>query len=156
MSKKLLRSAYKIKNKIHDARRYLEEKLLLQKYGLNNKKEYNISVALAQKYRSFFRRTPKTSVFYGLVVEKLTRLGVLSSKTEVNINEIKAEAFLNRRLQTLVAKKFNLPIKLARQKIVQKKIKVNGLTKTHCSFLIRIENEDKITVDERSKRKNKV
>ena len=155
MTKRLTRSPYLKKNKMHDSVRYLKEKQILKKYGLNNKDQYNTSLAMAQHYRAFFRRTPIENPTYETTLERLKRLGVLSKDKKLDLNQITTEAFLKRRLETIVSEKYNLPIKLARQKITQKKVKVNDVLKTHCSFLVRVENEEKITLDERSKRKSK-
>lgn len=155
MTKKLLRSPYDIRGQPHNRRRYEEEKEILIKYGLNTKRQYYISVALAQRYRAFFRRTPRENPTYGQVMKKLFNLGIISSDSKLDVNTLTKESFLDRRLTTLVSKKYDLPIKLARQKIVQKKVKVNGVLKTHCSYLVRLENENKIELNEYSKRKRK-
>lgn len=153
MTKKIRRSPYQIKSSIHNSQRYENERKVLIAYGLNTKKQYLKYVAMAQSYRSFFRRTPTNNPTYLEVLNRLKSLGVLVEKELFNINDINTKAFLERRLQTLVAKKYNLPIKLARQKIVHHKVSVSGKIKTHCSFLVRPINYDSIDLDARSIRK---
>lgn len=143
MSKKIKKKVFRTKRSVHNRQRYDEERLILTQYGLNNKKEYYKYVAMAQSYRSFFRRTAQENSTYGEVFTRLRRLNILTKDT-LDINDINSRAFLERRLQTILARQQNLTIKAARQKITHRKVKVAGTLKSHCSFLVRSENESLI------------
>lgn len=154
MDKKIKKTPYKVKREPHNLNRYVKEKKILEKYGIINKDEYKRYIALSSRYRSFFRNTAEKNKNYPLVLKRLNRLGVLK-KEQLNLNQINYNSFLERRLQTVLAKKYNLPIKKARQEIVQKKVKVNGVLKTQPGFLIRPENEEGLILNQNSKRKAK-
>lgn len=122
---------------------------LIQKYGLKNKKEYSKLAELLTKNRTVFRRYTSTDPIFQSVLKKLHTLDVLSEQQydKKDQDSLDLEAFMKRRLQTLVSQKFNLTLFQARQKITHGKVKVENKIRRFPGYLIRKCNEEGITLD---------
>lgn len=143
--------------KLFDRTRMDEENVLVNKYGLKNKRE----IWKAKTAVSKLRRRAK-----GLIAapedeqraffDKLTKNGM----KVVDISDALAlteEAVFERRLQTFVVRK-NLAstMKGARQLIVHKNVLVDGKIVNIPSFVITLDLEDKISLKEKKVKEKKV
>jgi small subunit ribosomal protein S4 len=150
------RRMYAKPRKAFDAERIKEENLIMEKYGLKNKRE----IWKADSYVSNLRKRakaliPKSDKEKEKFFEKLRKSGFNVS----GIAEVLAmtkEDLLERRLQTFVFKKglANSP-KQARQLIVHKYVLVDGNAVNTPSFIITKELEDKISLKERKIKQEK-
>ena len=118
------------------------ERQLICQYGLKNKKEIRIAQYMLRQVRSVFRNYLSQSVIYNQVLQKCVNLGLLSQSETVE--QLSAQSFLKRRLQTIVSKKFGLKPLQARQVITHGNIVVQGKVKRFPGYLIRVSTEDNI------------
>jgi len=133
--------------KLFDRARIDAEDVIVQKYGLKNKRE----IWKAKSAVSRFRRRAKALIGKDMEeqkkhFEKLSKMGlnVTSVSDALALTE---ENLLNRRLQTVVFRKglANSP-RQARQLIVHKSVSVNGSIVNIPSFLVTRDLEDKISL----------
>ncbi|MBU0957420.1 MAG: 30S ribosomal protein S4 [Nanoarchaeota archaeon] len=141
-------SQIKRPKKLFDKTRIDEENDLRDKYGLKNKKE----IWKAEFEISIFRRRAKSLITAGLeeqkiFLDKLNKIGFSVDKI-ADVLALNKEDWLKRRLQTMILKNkvVNTP-KEARQLIVHKHIKVNENVVNIPSYMVKKDEEDKITVD---------
>jgi len=136
--------------KLFDRARIDAEDVIVQKYGLKNKRE----IWKAKSAVSRFRRRAKALIGKDLeeqkrYFEKLNKIGlnVTSVSDALALNE---ENLLERRLQTMVFKKglANSP-KQARQLIVHKSVVVDGSMVNIPSFLVTRDLENKLSLKTR-------
>mmetsp|Transcript_30985 Transcript_30985/g.50260 ORF Transcript_30985/g.50260 Transcript_30985/m.50260 type:complete len:197 (+) Transcript_30985:127-717(+) len=120
---------------------------IIGEYGLKNKRElWRVQLTLA-RIRSAARKLltlqqddPRRIFEGSALLRRLTRLGVLSADKEQRLEfclSIKAEDFLNRRLQTLVKEIGVESVHRARVLIYQRHIRVGSQVVTSPSFLVR-------------------
>ncbi len=147
---------YSRPRKLFDKTRIEEEKSLIKKYGLKNKKEIwkaeteinrirglakNLIVASQEEQEKFFNH--------------LIHLGLI--RQGANIDDVLAltkEKLLERRLQTIIVKKnLSKSIKEARQLIVHRKIKVSGKVIDAPSYIVKADEENEINLIKKQKKK---
>jgi small subunit ribosomal protein S4 len=134
-----------------DRKRIDEENVLVEKYGLKNKRE----IWKAQSRISTLRRRAKALIGKNeeqqkTFFEKLNKMGFLV-KDISDALALKTENLFERRLQTVVFKKglANTPNQ-ARQLIVHKHVLVNGDVVNMPSFNVDRQLENKISLKERN------
>lgn len=139
------RKTYTTPMQLYDKERIDEENKVVEKYGLKNKKEiWKIESRLAQFRRRAKDLIPKEEELKKEFFEKLNKLGLKVNST-ADVLGLTKEDLLDRRLQTLVLKKgFSTTAKQARQLIVHKHIKVDGVIVNSPSFWITTNLEGKI------------
>jgi small subunit ribosomal protein S4 len=134
-----------------DKERIEKEKELLKKFGLRRKKEIWRAEALLRKFRRLARKliASPNKEEEKILIKKLASLGIL--KEDANVNDVlrlNVEDILKRRLQTIVAEKgLANTIKQARQLIVHGKVKIGERKVVYPSYLVRVDEEDKIQVE---------
>lgn len=131
-------------NSIRSTAKYQEEAILCKKYGLKNKKELGIARAQLIKYRALMKNRHSAVVQPAII--KLHSLGLISVPSVSALVELSIESFLARRLQYILAKKFNLTVKAARQLITHGHVLIAGIRKRFPGYLLRTENENKVEV----------
>jgi small subunit ribosomal protein S4 len=134
-----------------DKARIEKEKELLKKFGLRRKKEIWRAEALLRKFRRLARKliaTPNKDE-EKILIKKLSSLGILKEDSNVNdVLRLNIEDILKRRLQTIVVEKgLANSIKQARQFIVHGKVKIGERKIVYPSYLVKIDEEDKIQVE---------
>ena len=131
------------------------EKIIVKEYGLVNKKEiwkFNTRLAnfKAQAKKCANVTTDQIQKEKDQLLAKLRRYGLLNEKG--NIDEVlglQVEDLLNRRLQSIVNKKnLTTTVKQARQFIVHGHVEVNSKKVTIPSYLVDVDEEDRISVKE--------
>jgi len=147
---------YSRPKKPFDKERIEEEKILMKKYGLKNKRE----IWKAEFKIDNIRKQAKSLLSKGLdeqqeFLNKLREMGFKVEKLD-DVLALTKEDILERRLQTIVFKKklANTP-KHARQLIVHKHIGVAGKIVNKPSFIVPIELENDIKVRIKKKIKAK-
>jgi len=130
-----------------DKRRIDEEKEIVKKYGLKNKREIWKAESKIKGFRERAKkrvtsRDDEKKVFFS----KLNKIGFNVSSIADVLNLTK-EDLLDRRLQTIVFKKeLAKSVKEARQMITHKKVLVNGEIVNIPSYIVPVELENKISV----------
>ena len=129
------------------------EKDLTKEYGLKNKKEiwkaeFKLRNFTRQAKRLISISTKQAEREKEQLLSKLKSLSLLSATAGMeNILDLRINAILDRRLQTLVYKKgISKSVKAARQMITHGHILVNKVKVTIPSYLIKSEEEQSITV----------
>ncbi len=130
-----------------DKTRIEEEAEIKKRFGLKNKKEIWRAEAEINSMREKAKR------LIGSDKEKQQALFNQLKKIGIEVNSIadvlglEKQDYLNRRLQTIVHKKKLVPtVKTARQKVVHKKVLVNGRAVNSPSYIVPVKFEDKITL----------
>jgi small subunit ribosomal protein S4 len=136
--------------KLYDRTRMDEENVLVNKYGLKNKREiWKAKTAVSKLRRRAKALIGKSDEEQRAFFDKLTKNGMKI----VDISDALAlteENVFGRRLQTFVVKKkLASTMKGARQLIVHKNVLVDGNVVNIPSFVVTIDLEDKITLKER-------
>jgi len=136
---------YKRPKKPFDKQRIDEEKILVKNYGLKNKKEIWKAEAEINKIRGQAKKliTAKREEQEKLF-KKLGKIGFIINEIS-DVLSLKKEDWLKRRLQSvLVDKKIAKNSKQARQLIVHKHIKINSQIVNIPSYIVKVNEEDKI------------
>ncbi|MEM1535724.1 MAG: 30S ribosomal protein S4 [Candidatus Pacearchaeota archaeon] len=141
------RKKYKKPRKLHDAARIAEERELIKKYGLKNKREIWKAEAKLRKIREQAKKLILHPEKQEEFIEHLNKLGLVSKNATIDdVLALTKEDILNRRLQTIVfKKKLARTIKEARQLIVHKKIKINGAACNVPGRIVSVKEEATIT-----------
>lgn len=132
---------------LFDKPRILEENKLVIKYGLKNKKE----IWKAEAKIKYFRNRAKTLITgeqedQQKFFNKLNSIG-FKIKTIPDVLALNKEDLLKRRLPSvMVEKKLATKAKQARQMVVHKRILINGRVVNIPSYLVRINEENSITL----------
>ena len=128
-----------------------EEKILIQEYGLKNKKDlWRMSSKLAkfkQQAKSLIAKTDKQAIKEkDLFMKKLQKLSLIKAEATLDdILDLSVKDLLERRLQTIVLRKgYAKTIKQSRQMIVHQHITVNDQKLDVPSFIVPALFEDKI------------
>lgn len=136
-----------------DSKRIKEENKLKTKYGLKNKKEIWKSGAKVKYYRTRAKslitaeRETQQKFF-----DKLNEIG-LGVESVADVLALTVEDILKRRLSTVVAGKgLADTAKQARQMITHKRILVKGKVVNVPSYLVKVEEEDKINLKKKVKK----
>ncbi|MDI6806809.1 MAG: 30S ribosomal protein S4 [Candidatus Aenigmarchaeota archaeon] len=144
------RKKYELPLRPWDKERMEKEKVLMKTFGLKKKREIWVSEALLRKYRRVARELIAKSDKKGesQLLEKLSKLGILlKNSTLDDVLNLTVENFLERRLQTVIFRKgVANTLKQARQLIVHKKVMIGGRRVIYPSYIVPIEEEDKIKV----------
>ena len=133
--------------------RIKEENELVKKYGLKNKKEIWKALAKVNYYRKRAMNLARLSseeqqVFFN----KLNSIGFKVNSIS-DVLGLKLEDLLERRLPTIVAKqKLANTVKQARQMIAHKRILVNNNVINSPSYIVQINEENKISIKEKAKK----
>jgi small subunit ribosomal protein S4 len=146
-----LRKKYEKPFKRWDKQRIIEERKLMEAYGLKNKKELWKLQTILRKYRHMARK------FVGMpeeekkekeetLLNKLIKIGLLKpGATLDDVLGLKVEDILDRRLQTQVYKKgLARTVKQARQFIVHGHIKIGDKRIRSPGYLVTIDEENLI------------
>ncbi len=129
--------------------RIKEENLIVKKYGLKNKREVWKTLAKINYYRRRAKdlaNSPQEEK--EILFRKLKALG-LRTNSIADVLDLKVENLLERRLPTIVVKKgiASTP-KQARQMVVHKKILVDNKVMNAPSYIVKVDEEDKISQKE--------
>ncbi len=147
---------YSRPKKAFDSARIAEEKGIVLKFGLKNKKEIWKASAKVKNLRSRAKKLiSKSDQDKEEFFTKLNGMG-LEVKNIADVLALKTENWLNRRLQTFVFKKglANTPNQ-ARQFITHKNVFVDGKVVNVPSFFVTKELENKISIKERKIKEKK-
>ena len=131
-----------------DATRIEEENQIVERYGLKNKRE----IWKAKAKLEDIRNVAKKLIDSGQEEQekfliKLRKLG-FNVKTTVDVLALTEEDILKRRLQTIVySKKLATTAKGARQLITHRHILVNGKVVSIPSYLVKVDEENKIKLN---------
>ena len=135
-----------------DKARILEENKIREEFGLKNKKEIwkaEAKVKLirekAKKLISAVQEEQKN------LFERLRKMG-LKVNSIGDILSLDKKDYLQRRLQTVVSKKFNRTPKTSRQLITHKKILIDGKAVNSPSYIVPVNLENKITLKVKKKK----
>lgn len=129
----------------YDKERIFEEKEILQKYGLKNKKEVWKAESEVKRIRKQAKKLLTVSEEeQKKFLERLSKQGLIQAKTVGDVLDIKIENVLDRRLQTIVATKFKLKAKHARQAIVHGHVKIGERKVNIPSHFINLDSEKKV------------
>ncbi len=148
------RKKYKKPKRIFSRERIEEENNLVKKYGLKNKREIWKAEARIDKIRKRAKSLlTKSEENKKIFIEKLKKQG-FAVESIADILALNKEDYLKRRLQSVVVrKKLASTPKHARQLIVHKHIAINGKIVNKPSYLVKIDEEDKISLIKKSKLK---
>jgi len=132
-----------------------EEKVLLSKYGLKNKRELWEEMALLKSFRSQARtlqaklRTndPNALKQFQLMIRRLNRYGLLPENATLDdVLSLTIDNILSRRLQSVVFQRnFSISTKQARQMVTHGHILLNGRRVTIPSMLVERSAEESIS-----------
>jgi len=120
------RRKYNRPKRLFDEARIKEEKNLMSKYGLKNRKEIWIAESKLNKIREQAKKLILEPEKQEEFISRLSGLGLVDEKASIDdVLALVKEKILERRFQTLVLKKkIAKTIKEARQLITHKKIKI--------------------------------
>jgi small subunit ribosomal protein S4 len=99
---------------------------------------------LVNRYKKTLRFYPEESPIIAEVKQKLHRLDIVPYNESIEVSKITRQSFLERRLQTLISKKYNISMAKSRQLITHGHVYVNDRKVTSPSFLVRLQNQPKI------------
>ena len=149
---KKLRKKYETPRHPWQASRILSEKPLIKEYGLKNKKEIWKAQSLLRKFTNQAKllsaiKTEHQKREKEQLINRLVKLGLLKQgQDREDVLDLNVKNILDRRLQTLMVKKgLVLTPKQARQFIVHGHVMINNQKITIPSYLVNINEEDKIT-----------
>ncbi|MDO8517487.1 MAG: 30S ribosomal protein S4 [Nanoarchaeota archaeon] len=156
------RKLYRRPKKAFDSARIEEENVIMDKYGLKNKREIWKAESCVSKLRKRAKSLiSKSQDEKDKFFEKLNNMGFVINDIS-DVLSLTKENWLDRRLQTFVFKKnlANTPSQ-ARQLIVHKHISVNGNIVNIPSFMVTKDLENKlalknINVKQKPKKEEKV
>ncbi|MEM7819716.1 MAG: 30S ribosomal protein S4 [Candidatus Aenigmatarchaeota archaeon] len=143
------RKKYESPKKPYDKSRIESEKKIKQIFGLRRKHEIWRAEGILRNFR---RRARELQAIHDetakkMLFEKLRSIGLPCSSLE-DVLELKLEDILSRRLQTIIHKKgFANSIKHARQLIVHGHVYVAGKRIVWPSYIVKKNEEDKITLN---------
>ncbi len=138
--------------KPYESARFKEENILLEKYGLKNKREVWKSIAKLNYFRSRAKALAQASPEEQQVLfRKLQALG-LPTQSIADVLALSVENILKRRLASVVAsKKLAHTVKHARQLIVHKKIQIQGKVVNAPSYLVSLDEESALSVKKKER-----
>jgi len=138
---------YSRPRKPYEASRIKDENILVEKYGLKNKREILKTIAKVTYFRKRAMSLAKSSTEEQEVLfNKLRGLG-LKVNTIADVLALTTEALLQRRLPTVVHKKgFSTTVRDARQMVVHKRVLIDGKVVNVPSYLVYVSEEDKISI----------
>jgi len=133
--------------KSFDKFRIEEENVLVKRYGLKNKREIWKAESAIKKIRNQAKTLlTKSAENQEKFVDKLKKQGFAVAST-ADILALNKEDYLKRRLQSIIVeKKFASTPKQARQFIAHKHIAINGHIINIPSYIVPVNEEDKINL----------
>lgn len=143
---------YSRPKRLYNKKRIEEEKIIVERFGLKNKKEIWKAQAkvdlMREQAKSFISASAEEKeAFFG----RLKRIG-LNVNSIADVLSLTKEDYMMRRLQTIVFDKKLAPtIKSARQLITHKKIRVNEGLVNSPAYVVPVEFENKISMKQRRK-----
>ncbi|MEM0128841.1 MAG: 30S ribosomal protein S4 [Thermoplasmata archaeon] len=158
---KFVRRRYETPKHPWEAARMEEERKLLEKYGLKNKRELWKAQSVLRGFRRQARDLqarlragePQAERETGWLLDRLVRLGVLSAAAPTNddVLALTTEDILRRRLEWIVFHRHLAPTPNgARQMIVHGHIAIGGRKITRPGYLVRSQEEARIGYSGRS------
>lgn len=117
----------RIYNHQRSSAKYAFEKEICSKYGLKNKKQLARVTYTVHRYKVLFLNYAEQHKSVVYAKERLKKAG---------ITKLDVYSFLDRRLQTIVQKKFNITPYEARQLISYGRIKFKGVKCRYPSYLV--------------------
>jgi small subunit ribosomal protein S4 len=146
---------YKRPRKLYDTARIAGENKLIEKYGLKNKREIWKAEAAVDEMRGqaklLITKNPEEQE---VLFNKLNKIGLKVSKI-ADVLGLGKEDLLKRRLQSIIIGKIARTPKHARQLIVHKHIAINGNLVNIPSYIVPVDEEDKIEIVKVAKIKEK-
>jgi small subunit ribosomal protein S4 len=143
-----LRKKYERPVRPWESARIAEESTIIKNYGLKNKKELWIAESQLRKYRREARKLlgKEMKRKEEEILGTLKRKGILKPDAKIDdILSLTVDDFLERRLQTRVFRRgLASTIRQARQFIVHGHIAIDGQKVRVPSYLVSMEEEDKI------------
>lgn len=138
---------YSNPKKPFDKARIEEEEKIKEEFGLKNKKEIWKAEAKVKLVREKARKLIKSSNEEQKVLfDQLKKIGIKADSL-TDAFALNTKDYLGRRLQTIVFKKgLANTIKEARQKIVHKKVLVDGKVVNKPSYIVPVKLENKTTI----------
>ena len=138
---------YSRPKKPYDKKRFEEEAIIIERFGLKNKKEIWKAQArvdvIREKAKNFISAPEEEKEAF---FKRLRKIG-LNVNSIADVFSLTKEDYMERRLQTVVADKKLAPtIKAARQFITHKKILVNGEVVNSPAYIVPVELENKISL----------
>lgn len=143
-----------------EAARISEEREIVQRYGLKNKRELWKSNAILDSFRTQARQLEgrmryqeeNAMLQFKNMIQRLNRLNILQEGATLDdVLSLRIENILDRRLQTVVyRKKLALTMKQARQFITHGQITLGGRRTTLPGFLVSASLEPTVAYDETS------
>lgn len=141
------RKKYSRPRKMYDSVRIAEEDKLVEKYGLKSKREIWKADSAIDKIRNQAKSLITSSqTEQEKLINKLNKIGFKIEKI-ADILALKKEDWLKRRLQSIIVdRKIARTPKAARQLIAHKHIAVSGNIVNIPSYIVKVDEEDKIEV----------
>lgn len=144
------RKKYQTPTRPWDKERIESEKSLLKTFGLKTKREIWKMQAMLRKYRRLARELvgKYDESKQKIIMDRLVKLGIVPKDANLDtILSLTVDDFLNRRLQTVLHKKelANTP-KQARQFITHGQVVIDNRKVLYPSYMVPVDEEDKITV----------
>jgi small subunit ribosomal protein S4 len=139
--------SYSRPKKPYDKKRIEEESVIVDKFGLKNKRE----IWKAEARVNVIRQKAKTLISASeeekeAFFKRLRKIG-LDVRSIADVLSLTKEDYMNRRLQTILLNKgLVTTIKSARQLIIHKKVLVNGTVLNSPSYIVPIELEKSISL----------
>lgn len=144
---------YSKPKKLHDKVRMEEENELIKKYGLKNKREiWKADAAISRirdKAKKLITASPEE---HEKLFSKLKKMGFKVEKT-ADALALNKENWLKRRLQSILVEKRMAKAREARQLIVHKHVAINENIVNIPSYIVSVDEEDKIKVFKKIKKK---
>jgi len=142
---------YSRPRKLYNKTRIEEENGLIKKYGLKNKREiWKADSAISRIRNQAKGLITASKEKQDVLLNKLNKIGFKVEKI-ADVLSLNKENWLKRRLQTFLVEKNMAKPKEARQLIAHKHVFVNGRIINIPSYVVKIEDEDKINVIRRIK-----
>lgn len=146
---------FKRPRRLYDIVRISSENKLVEKYGLKNKRE----IWKAESKVDEMRRQAKILITKNpeeqkVLFNKLNRIG-LKVKTIADVLGLGKEDLLKRRLESVMVGRLTRTAKQARQLIVHKHVAINGNIVNIPSYIVPVDEEDKIELVKIAKKLDK-
>ena len=146
------RKKYSRPRKLYDKVRIEEENSLIKTYGLKNKEEIWRAEAAIERLRNRAKNLITASTEeQKKLFSKLNNMGFKVEKIS-DILGLSKENWLKRRLQSVLVKKGYAKPKEARQLIVHKHVAINNNIINIPSYIVKVDEEDKIKVFKKMKK----
>ena len=149
--------SYSRPKKPYDKKRIEEESVIVDKFGLKNKREIWKAEArvnvIRQKAKALISASEEEKEAF---FKRLKKIG-LNVHSIADVLSLTKEDYMNRRLQTILLNKgLVTTIKSARQLITHKKVLVNGTVLNSPSYIVPIELEKSISLKQSAPKPAKI